>query len=124
MRPWNSSTIGIAVILWACAKVVYCSYVPCLPGSGSDLKSDAKSRLIVTIDITPPRQKIRSFGASDAWSIQYIGEWPDEKREAIADLLFQTGLDDRKNPAGSACPPGGSISAPEAPWKPARFGMA
>ena len=33
-------------------------------------------------------QTIDHFGASDAWSIQFVGNWPDTKREAIADLLF------------------------------------
>jgi O-glycosyl hydrolase len=100
MRLWSFETIRMMVILCACTGAAHGSYVPCLPGSGGDLTSDAKSPLIVTLDTTRPRQKIRSFGASDAWSIQYIGQWPDEKREAIADLLFQTGLDDHKNPRG------------------------
>lgn len=76
------------------------SYVPCLPGSGGDLKTEAKSPLLVTIDTSQTRQTIRSFGASDAWSIQFVGQWPAAKRDAIADLLFETGLDNRKNPKG------------------------
>jgi len=100
MRLWSSCAIGVVTALWMCAGSAFGSYVPCLPGSGGDLKSDAKSPLIITIDVSRPRQKIRSFGASDAWSTQYVGRWPDEKRDAIADLLFQTGLDERKNPRG------------------------
>lgn len=76
------------------------SYVPCLPGSGGDLTSDAKSPLVVTVDTSRKRQTIRGFGASDAWSIQFVGQWPAARREAIADLLFDTALDGHKNPKG------------------------
>jgi O-glycosyl hydrolase len=44
----------------------------------------------VTITVNPARtyQTIAHFGASDAWSCQFVGQWPDAKRNAIADLLF------------------------------------
>jgi O-glycosyl hydrolase len=44
----------------------------------------------VTIDINFSKtyQTISNFGASDAWSCQFVGNWPDEKRNKIADLLF------------------------------------
>ncbi|MCG1035776.1 glycoside hydrolase [Polaribacter sargassicola] len=35
-------------------------------------------------------QTIHNFGASDAWSTQFVGKWPLNKKEAIADLLFST----------------------------------
>ncbi|SDR65501.1 O-Glycosyl hydrolase [Polaribacter sp. KT25b] len=35
-------------------------------------------------------QTIHNFGASDAWSGQFVGKWPLEKKEAMADLLFST----------------------------------
>ncbi|MBU3011330.1 xylanase [Polaribacter vadi] len=35
-------------------------------------------------------QTIHNFGASDAWSAQFVGKWPLQKKEAIADLLFST----------------------------------
>lgn len=77
-------------------------YVPCYPGAGGDLATDATDALTVTIDTADQRQVIHSFGASDAWSIQFIGQWPLEKREAIADLLFESELDDAANPRGIA----------------------
>jgi O-glycosyl hydrolase len=100
MRLRDFCAICVAVILSFHVAPVTASYVPCLPGSGGDLKTDAQSPLVVTVDTSWLRQTIRGFGASDAWSTQFIGEWPEEKRQAIADLLFQTGLDDRKNPRG------------------------
>ena len=33
-------------------------------------------------------QTIHNFGASDAWSCQFAGNWPDSKKNKIADLLF------------------------------------
>ena len=49
--------------------------------------------LTVTVSTEDLRQKMLGFGASDCWSIQHVGQWPLAKREAIADLLFETGLD-------------------------------
>jgi O-glycosyl hydrolase len=75
-------------------------YVPCLPGRGGDLSTPAPSTLTVTINTNEKRQTIHNFGASDAWSIQFVGQWPSAKRNAIADLLFETGLDGKRNPRG------------------------
>ena len=46
------------------------------------------------------RQKVHGFGASDAWSTQFVGTWPLPKRQAIADLLFSTAVDGRGKPRG------------------------
>jgi O-glycosyl hydrolase len=75
-------------------------YVPCLPGSGGDLQTSVPSTLTLTVDTNDRRQTIHNFGASDCWTIQYVGRWPAAKREAIADLLFETGLDAANNPRG------------------------
>ncbi|KAA6437049.1 xylanase [Dyadobacter flavalbus] len=49
-----------------------------------------KTDQALTITINPARtyQSIDHFGASDAWACQFVGNWPDAKRNAIADLLF------------------------------------
>ena len=42
-----------------------------------------------TIRTDAPRQTIQHFGASDAWSMQTIGLWPDTAAQVqIADWLF------------------------------------
>ena len=47
------------------------------------------------------RQTIRGFGASDAWSLQFVGrDWPVAKRERIADLLFGTASRPDGSPVG------------------------
>lgn len=55
----------------------------------------------VTFDYNAPQQTIHSFGASDCWRTQYIGEnWPEQKRNQIADLLFSSETDEWGNPKG------------------------
>ena len=90
-----------AGILLSCQRP--CSaldYVSCRPGIQGDLNTNASSPLVVTIDTTRRHQTIHGFGASDAWATQFVGQWPDEQREAIADLLFETSLDASNNPRG------------------------
>ncbi|MBE7176898.1 MAG: xylanase [Mucilaginibacter polytrichastri] len=50
----------------------------------------AQAQKPVAIRIHPEKtyQTIHNFGASDAWSCPFVGNWPDAKRNAIADLLF------------------------------------
>lgn len=46
-------------------------------------------------------QTIDGFGASDAWRCQFVGKnWPKEKKEKIAELLFSKELDKNGNPKG------------------------
>lgn len=54
----------------------------------------------VVFDALSPQQTMHSFGASDCWRAQYIGQWPLEKRERIADLLFSNQVDSQGNPKG------------------------
>ena len=42
----------------------------------------------IAIDLSKTHQTINNFGASDAWSCQFVGNWPEEKKNKIADLLF------------------------------------
>src|SRR4051794_38499368 len=45
-------------------------------------------------------QTISNFGASDAWSCQFVGQWPDTKKNVIADWLFSTDTTASGQPAG------------------------
>ena len=57
----------------------------------------------ITIDLHDEKQVVHSFGASDAWTCQFVGEhWPLEKRKAIADLLFSKEVDAKGNLKGIA----------------------
>lgn len=64
---------------------------------------DEKSGSILKLTVQPGEgyQEIHGFGASDAWSIQFVGKnWPLGKRNKIADLLFSSKLDEKGNPRG------------------------
>lgn len=55
----------------------------------------------VTIDPGKEFQYINGFGASDAWRTQFVGSnWPDSKRNRIAELLFSQENDENGNPKG------------------------
>lgn len=60
-----------------------------------------ESPIDVTIMPHEEHQTISGFGASDAWSIQFVGHhWPESKRDQIADLLFSNQVDPNNNPIG------------------------
>ncbi|WP_167598049.1 glycoside hydrolase [Leeuwenhoekiella sp. ZYFB001] len=55
----------------------------------------------LTLDVYQKYQPIDGFGASDAWRTQFVGKnWPDNKRERIAELLFSQKVDNYGNPLG------------------------
>jgi len=57
--------------------------------------------LRIRVDAGTSFQTIDGFGASDAWRCQFVGaNWPIEKRERIADLLFSRDTDTNGNPKG------------------------
>ena len=57
--------------------------------------------LVFTINLETEFQTIHGFGASDAWACQFVGKnWPNEKKNKIADLLFSTENDADGNPKG------------------------
>jgi len=58
-----------------------------------------KSTLVV--NLTGTHQTIHSFGASDAWSSKFVGNWADvSKKNQIADYLFSMDVDSGGNPKG------------------------
>lgn len=60
-----------------------------------------EDRLIVSVNTFKKYQTIEGFGASDAWRCQFIGKnWPNQKKENIAKLLFSKNLDENSNPEG------------------------
>jgi len=42
----------------------------------------------LVVDSARRYQVMDNFGASDAWSCQFVGRWPDVKKNAMADWLF------------------------------------
>jgi len=71
-----------------------------LPAFSSEAGEPANT-VLVSIDPRTTYQTIDGFGASDAWRCQFVGKnWPLEKRERIADLLFSQEVNARGNPQG------------------------
>jgi O-glycosyl hydrolase len=63
--------------------------------------SAAPSPLVVRVLPNQTYQTMHSFGASDCWSAQFIGQnYPLAKREQIADWLFSLDTDTEGNPKG------------------------
>lgn len=59
----------------------------------------AQVKKVFTIDKKTVYQEIDNFSASDAWRCAFIGKnWPKEKKEKIADLLFKREFDEKGNP--------------------------
>ncbi|MEI6865045.1 glycoside hydrolase [Flavicella sp.] len=54
----------------------------------------------INIDTTIEYQTIHNFGASDAWSTQFVGNWTVIKKNQIADLLFSLEVDINGTPYG------------------------
>ena len=72
---------------------------PCIV-NGVDTCAASKG-IKVSINLSQAFQTIHSFGASDCWTIKYIGKnWPEAKRNEIADLLFSKSFDANGNPKG------------------------
>jgi len=82
--------------------IVFAAYASC---GSSDVAKDKSAEIFTTtvnlnIDDATVYQSIEHFGASDAWSCQFVGNWPDAKKNAIADLLFSQKNDTNGNPLG------------------------
>ena len=52
------------------------------------------------IETSKAEQTVHHFGASDAWSMQFTGLWPEKQQEQIADWLFSTDNDANGQPKG------------------------
>lgn len=63
-------------------------------------EDDTLEDTTLTIDLTQKYQVIDGFGASDAWSTQFVGNWPDQTKNEIADLLFSKQNKEDGSPEG------------------------
>jgi O-glycosyl hydrolase len=103
IRILNLVRKSCAVKLWQLPVLAFC-FIGCsgnLP-EGYDQASPSLQADAVTlsIDASETYQTIDNFGASDAWACQFVGNWPIEKRNAIADLLFSTDTVSNGQPEG------------------------
>ncbi len=60
----------------------------------------ANAQTVYTVDIAKRFQRIDNFGASDCWTAQRLGLFPEAKRERLADWLFSTAVATNGQPLG------------------------
>ncbi|MBL0739801.1 glycoside hydrolase [Chryseolinea lacunae] len=78
----------LAIVAGGCSK------------SESDQSVVGAEATVITIDVSDRKQTIRNFGSSDAWACNFLGTWPDEKRNQMADWLFSNAVDAEGKPLG------------------------
>ncbi|MNX79121.1 hypothetical protein D3C86_1107390 [compost metagenome] len=97
MRFINNKKVSLL-----CAGLLFANFllVSCDSEKSDDSGSEnAIAELSVNLDMN--LQTMESFGASDAWQCNFIGKnWPSDKRNKMADLLFSRELDADGNPKG------------------------
>jgi len=52
------------------------------------------------VNVRSAQQTVENFGASDAWSMQYVGLWAESEQKKAADWLFSMELDAQGRPRG------------------------
>lgn len=78
------------------------SLLACSSAAATDNgRSEGAVGLVYRVDAGRTYQTMHSFGASDAWRAQYVGmNWPEEKKNQVADWLFSMETDEAGNPRG------------------------
>ncbi len=97
MRIFNGNKVSLlcAGLLSASSLFMSCD------ADKSDNSSSESGVAELNISLDMNLQTMESFGASDAWQCNFIGKnWPTDKKNKIADLLFSQGLDADGNPKG------------------------
>lgn len=64
------------------------------------MSATARQKTVFSINPQLRHQQIDCFGASDAWSMRFIGELPKEVQDNVARLLFSSATDADGNPEG------------------------
>lgn len=80
---------------------LYLIHLLCFGNVVSDAFAEDQSPIFVEIRPEVEHQTMDGFGASDAWRAQFVGKnWPMDKRNKVADLLFSQEDDEEGNPKG------------------------
>jgi len=86
-----------------CAGLLFANslLVSCDSDNSDNSNPEIATTTTLNVNLDMPLQTMESFGASDAWQCNFIGKnWPSDKRNKIADLLFSNELDADGNPKG------------------------
>ncbi|SEO63592.1 O-Glycosyl hydrolase [Flavobacterium sp. CF108] len=96
MRFLNNNKVSLL-----CAGLLFTSVLFVSCDSENDQNSAESGTAELNVNLDMPLQTMESFGASDAWQCNFIGKnWPSDKRNKIADLLFSKDFDADGNPKG------------------------
>ncbi|HEV2482738.1 MAG TPA: glycoside hydrolase [Puia sp.] len=88
---------GILTLIFGC-KPSSSSFPP---STTCDTCAQAGKVTQLQVNLSATHQTIHSFGASDAWSTKFVGNWADlAKKNQIADYLFSMDVDSSGNPKG------------------------
>lgn len=87
--PWGINIISINMRKTIVALILFCN-----TAWGQTVSVN------MSIDPDSTYQTIDNFGASDAWSCQFVGNWPEQEKNAIADWLFSTDTSATGQPVG------------------------
>lgn len=81
---------------------VACAFFFACQSTGQEQSVDDALRQTIEVNVISEErfQVMEHFGASDAWSAQFVGLWPDQKKTAIAELLFSSEVDEKGAPKG------------------------
>ncbi|MEO8237878.1 MAG: glycoside hydrolase [Flavobacterium sp.] len=86
-----------------CAGLLFANsfLVSCESDNSDNSNPETATTTTLNVNLDMPLQTMESFGASDAWQCNFIGKnWPSDKKNKIADLLFSNELDAEGNPKG------------------------
>ncbi len=87
---------GILVVAFVCGVTIL--NISC---NGDDPAPSTQDYLEINVRTERTFQTMAHFGASDAWSCQFVGKnWPIQKRNEIADYLFSRGMESDGSPKG------------------------
>ena len=93
---------GILVLIGGCKRSSN-SFPPSNPCvvNGVDTCKQTQTATLLQVNVAGTHQTIHSFGASDAWSTKFVGNWANlAKKNQIADYLFSMDVDASGNPKG------------------------
>jgi len=91
-----------ASLLFAGLLFINSSLISCSSSNNTDDPQPTTSTVRdLNVNLDANLQTMESFGASDAWQCNFIGKnWPSDKKNHIADLLFSKEVDASGNPKG------------------------
>ncbi|MFV8344346.1 glycoside hydrolase [Flavobacterium sp. XS2P39] len=88
-------------LLFAGLLLINVFLISCESDTAENSQPVVATTRVLKVNLDMNLQTMESFGASDAWQCNFIGKnWPTDKRNHIADLLFSKEVDTEGSPKG------------------------